>query len=100
MVGQRIDEIKCDVLDTRCWIKKIIASVESDEQLDCAQKLVRNWGNLMFRRIDQAKPSLFRSGKEWKELIEFYTRTHKELESHLAVKKAKLRFIKRDEMHA
>ena len=97
---QETENIKKDILDTRCWVKKVIASVESDEQLDGAKRIVDNWSKLMYRRIDSFKPFFFRSSSGWRSSLELYMRINKELESHLAAKRAKIRFMKREELYA
>ncbi len=97
---QETENIKKDILDTRCWVKKVIASVESDEQLDGAKRIVDNWSKLMYRRIDNFKPFFFRSSSGWRSSLELYMRINKELESHLAAKRAKIRFMKREELYA
>lgn len=97
---QETESIKKDILDTRCWIKRIIASVETDEQLEGAKRIVNNWSKLMYSRIDNFKPFFFRSSSGWRSSLELYLRINKELESHLAAKKTKMRFMKMEEMYA
>jgi hypothetical protein len=95
---QEIENTKRDILNTLCWIKKVIASVETKDQLESAKRMSDNWTRITYRRIESFKPIFFGSLLGWRSLSEAHAKARKEIESHLAVKNAKIRFIERDEM--
>lgn len=91
MNTSEIEKIKADILSNRCWIRSIIKSVESPDQLRSAERMVKNWKKLTYSRIDSFKPSFFSSSSGWRSLLELFIRIEKELNSHLAGKKALVR---------
>lgn len=95
---REIRNIKKEILDTRCWIKKVIASVETEDQLDAARRMVDNWFKLTYRKIKSFKPLFFHSLDDWKSSLETHFKAKNEMESHLAIKRAKIRFPEKDEM--
>jgi len=86
-----IEQIKNDIISHRCWIRSVVKSVNTPDQLESAQRLVGNWKTLTYKRIDSFKPSFFSSNSGWRSLLELFIRVEKEIESHLAGKKALIR---------
>ena len=94
-----VEKIKKDILDQRCYLKRVIKSVKTTEHLEAAQRLADNWKSLTFKRIDSFKPFFFRSSSGWRSSLELYYRVEKDIDSLLASKKAILRFHKKDEIY-
>jgi hypothetical protein len=83
--------IKNDIISHRCWIRSVVKSVNTPDQLESAERLVGNWKTLTYQKIDSFKPSFFSSNSGWRSLLELFIRVEKEIESHLAGKKALIR---------
>jgi hypothetical protein len=96
---KEIEQIKTDVINHRCWIRSVVKSVNTPDQLESAERLVKNWKELTFKRIDSFKPSFFSSNSGWRSLLELFMRVEKEIESHLAGKKALIRIKHLDEVY-
>jgi len=96
---REIEQIKTDILSHRCWIRSVVKSVKTPEQLESADRIVKNWKNMTYERIDSYKPSFFSSHSGWRSLLELFMRVEKDLESHLAGKKALIRIKEMDEVY-
>jgi len=94
-----IEKIKQDILDQRCYLKRIIKSVKSQDHLEAAQRMVDNWRKMTYSRIDSFKPFFFRSSSGWRSSLELYYRVEKDLEGLLASKKTIVRLKRLEEVY-